>query len=241
MDFDLDDKDRTFISHSPTWDDAEPELKKQRLCVGDSDGSSGGDSDGSSGENNSDGSGSCNSGGSSGLSTVFIGNEQDDVYFEKCKYVLDPEDYENWTQERKRQYGRYNHQLDISNGYYLDFIPAIYGRYGIRAIDLTGEDYLGRFFPRLMRCIEVALKNKRFVYEEELELVGIVRANYDVGYGYVYWITMDVRDKGSGEIKTCICKVHYGVKGGAEDDMIVEDFKFIPSNFKYMQETSLKL
>ncbi|VFQ99852.1 unnamed protein product [Cuscuta campestris] len=92
MDFDLDDKDRTFISHSPTWDDAEPELKKQRLCVG--------DSDGSSGENNSNGSGSSSS---SGLSTVFIGNEHDDVYFEKFKYVLEPEDYENWTQERKRQ------------------------------------------------------------------------------------------------------------------------------------------
>ncbi|VFQ99850.1 unnamed protein product [Cuscuta campestris] len=86
MELATDEKGSRLISHSPTCDYAEPEPKKQRL---------GGDSDG-------DGNGS--SGGViCGLSRVFIGNEQDDVYFEEYKYMLDPEDYENSTLEQKRR------------------------------------------------------------------------------------------------------------------------------------------
>ncbi|VFQ75507.1 unnamed protein product [Cuscuta campestris] len=209
----VDDKGRRFTSHSPTWDYAEPKLKKQRV---------GGGGHGSDGD-------------SSGDTTVFIGNEQDDEYFEEHKHLLEPEHYEKWTQEEKRQYGRYIHQLDISNCYYLDFFPTIISGYGARPIDFSNDDY-EEHSPQINRCIEVALGKQK---EEELELIDIVRAIHSTGYGSVYWITMDVRNKGTGEIKTCICKVHHGVKGGAEDDMIVEHFKFIPSNFKYMQGSTL--
>ncbi|VFQ75509.1 unnamed protein product [Cuscuta campestris] len=220
----MDDKGRMFPSHTRTWDCAEPELKKKRLDGSDGDSNS----DGSSGGSNSYG-----SGGRGGVShsTVFIGNEQDDEYFEEHKHLLEPEHYEKWTQEEKRQYGRYIHQLGLSNCYYLDFFPTIISGYGARPIDFSNEDY-EEYSLEVNRCIEVALGKQK---EEELELVDIVRAILSTGYGSLYWITMDVRNKCTGEIKTCICKVHHGVKGGAEDDMIVEHFKFIPSNFKYMQ------
>ncbi|VFQ99851.1 unnamed protein product [Cuscuta campestris] len=79
MELASDEKDFRFTSHSPTWDDAEPELKKQRLG-GKSDGiGSGSNSNGSSGDSNNNG---------SGVTNVFIGNNQDDVYFEEYKYML---------------------------------------------------------------------------------------------------------------------------------------------------------
>ncbi|RAL46514.1 hypothetical protein DM860_004793 [Cuscuta australis] len=137
---------------------AEPELKKQRLGA-DSDGiggdsisdGSGGGSNGSCGVSNSDG---------SGVSNVFIGNEQDDVYFEEYKYMLEPEDYENSTLEEKRQYGRYFHQIRISNCYYLDFIPTSPLWTGPRPMDFTKEDDRDSYEAQVMRCIEVAQERR---------------------------------------------------------------------------------
>lgn len=264
----MDDKGCGFIHHSPPRDDAEPELKKQKFCEdsdvsrsdSNSDGSGGDNnggeinSDGSGGDRNRDGScGDGNSNGSDGSSAdiyffigneqddvngstnVFIGNEQDDVYFEEYKHMLEPHHYENSTLEEKRQYGRYFHQIDTSNCYYLDFIPTFPVWTGPRPIDFSNEDYRDYFLPEVLRCMDVALQKQK----EKLQIVRLVRANYSSGYGFVYWITMDVRNEITAEVKTCICKVHFGIKGGDENDMIVEHFKFIPSNLKYLQGTSL--
>ncbi|VFQ99849.1 unnamed protein product [Cuscuta campestris] len=149
--------------------------------------------------------------------------------------MLEPEDYENSTLEEKRQYGRYFHQIDISNCYYLDFIPTFPLWTGPRPVDFTDEDYEENFGTEIMRCIEVALGKQK----EKLKFVCIVRANYSFGYGYLYWITMHVRNEDTGEIKTCICKVHHGIQAGDEDDMIVQHFKFIPSNLTYPSQRSI--